>query len=175
MTTMRHHWRTRSWSPPDFFGQLLREAEIECIDELIRSFTYFTCARLQLLSDARALTEREALSELLTLKDSCRQVGADRMAFLCGEIEKHGLNPETDGFRYLMEALREEGHCVLHDMRVYTIGLKRRALSAAACGPSQRGTTDSVIASTDSRNDVIPLSARAELRQRISRAHTVQA
>jgi hypothetical protein len=92
------------------------------------------------------------------------------MAFLCGEIEKHGLNPETDGFHYLMETLREEGYGVLHDMRVYTIGLKSRAMSAAACTASRRGGTDLVVSSSESRTNVIRFTALAELRQRISRA-----
>ncbi|SRR5579864_411267 len=170
MTTIRHHWRTRCWAPPDFFEQLRSEGELECMDELVRSFTYFTSARIQLLSDARALTERETHSELLSLKDSCRQVGADRMAFLCGEIEKHRLNPETDRFRYLLESLREEGRGVLHDMRVYVIGLRSGAISAPPCAASRRPVTDSVISGTDSRNNVIHFTPITELRQRISRA-----
>jgi hypothetical protein len=168
MTTMRHHWRSRCWSPPDFFERLRREGEIECIEELIRSFTYFTSARLQLLSDARALTEREARSELLSLRDSCRQVGAGRMAFLCREIEKCGLNPETEGFCDLMEALREEGNGVLHDMRVYAIGLKSHAMSTPAC--STRRATASALSGAETPNNLIPLMAIAELRQRIWRA-----
>ena len=171
MTTMRHRWRTRCWSPPDFFEQL-RSREIESIDELIRSFTYFTTARLELLWDARALTERETHAELLRLKDSCRQVGADRMAFLCSEIEKRGLNPENEGYQHLMEVLREEGHGVLHDMRVYAIGLKSRARSAAAWS-ARRLSTDSAMSGVESPNNGIPITAIAELRQRIWRAaHT---
>ncbi len=168
MTKMQHRWRTRCWSAPDFFEQLRRENEFECIDELVRSFTYFTSARLELLADPRALTEPEALLELRNLKDSCRQVGADRMSFICGEIEKNGLNPEADAFRYLMETLREEGHGVMHDMRAYAIGLKSQTMSAAACSGMQARNTDSALSGGTSPNNVVSLTDSLTRQQRSS-------
>jgi len=142
MTTI-HPWRSRSWSAPDFFEQLRSEGELATIDELIRSFTYFTAARLQLLSDPRALPDQETLLELRKLKDSCRQVGASRMAFLCGEIEKVGLNPQSDSFRHLMDTLRHEGRAVMHDMRIYAIRLKKQAEGGTGRSVSRRRLADS--------------------------------
>jgi hypothetical protein len=138
MTILRHHLRSLRWSPPQFFHELRREGDVDCIRELIRSFTYFTFARLQLLSEPRAWNERETAIELKNLKDSCRQVGAERMAFLCCEVEREGLNPETEAFRGLMKALREEGQGVIHDMRAYAMALESRAMSAGAgsAGPT---------------------------------------
>jgi hypothetical protein len=169
MTTI-DRWRGQHWSPPDFFDQLLTEGEIDCLDELIRSFTYFTIARLQLLSDPRSLNEQEAKAELRNLKDSCRQVGAERMAFICAEMEKGGLNRNSLGFRYLMDTLRDEGHGVMHAMRVYAIEIKTQAMSATASSrPERRLPVDSALSNNGPANNLFFFTPLPELQQRISR------
>lgn len=123
---------TRHWWPPAFLEQLRCVGEIECVVELISCFTYFTSARLQLLSDPRARSDRAAVfKELRNLEDSCQQLGADLMASICQQIEDRGFNPTTDEAGCLLEALRKEGRCVMYDMRAYAVWLKAQVGASA--------------------------------------------
>lgn len=98
-------------------------------------------------------------TELRNLRDSCRQVGADRMAFICEYIEREGVHPETDGFRQVMEVLHDEGYGLMHDMRAYAIKIKHEPVSQLG---TQRPTHDSAIAR---RNHAGSLTDFADLRQ----------
>jgi len=115
------------WHPPAFFEELRADGELECLLELIHSFAHFSSSRLQLLSDPRARCEPDmVLPELRKLKDSCRQVGADRAASLCSQIER--LNPviETNELSILLSTLRQEVWPVIHEMHAYAAALQKQ-------------------------------------------------
>jgi len=117
------------WEPPAFFDQLHSEGEAECIIELIQSFARSAATRLCLLSDPRIRCDRETIAiELPSLRDSCRQVGADTAASICRELMVQDPHMETVISELFLNALRREVWAVIHDMHSYAAGLKSQLL-----------------------------------------------
>ena len=82
------------WVLPAALRQLAESGEGELVDELIAIFQTDTAERLQLLACAIEAADYPTVRlEAHTIKGSALQVGANRMAELCRQVEMEARKP----------------------------------------------------------------------------------
>lgn len=112
VTDVRSAWRadtdvTKVWQPPETIQGLVAAGCSGLIPELIAIFKADADSRLQAMDDAIASGDLPAVRRHIhTLKGSARQLGTDKMAVICDQIESADPDALTT---QLPEQLKELG------------------------------------------------------------------
>ena len=100
------------WVVPTALRQLVECGDGEWVEELIAEFQTDTASRLDLLSQAVANADCEAVRRIAhSIKGSAAQIGANRLADVCRQMELEGAKVQPVDlvrlFRTLMQSFEQ--------------------------------------------------------------------